>query len=356
MFARRKTISRRRTSLPFVVMEKNPIALIITGAVAKGPFHAGALSVLADRRLPVASVVGTSAGALNAAVFAAGVAVGRVKHAARIAEEVWLEHASWSDIVSPSLSELLHGQVPFDAKRIRHLLSEGVARVLETTVSPDQTPQPSVRLTLVATDLLGHLKSEEGPNEPTQTTFERSFAFSGADFMTTIGRERILDAATASATFPLLFAPWKVDGRPYIDGGAVNNAPVSYAIEPFSTRRLVVISGQPAEMDPPASLGAVALLPHVVEILINERLFRDLRGARKANRKLAAIEEAMSHPDVPEEVRVKVRGALDWQPLEIVEIRPLSALEGNAFAGFGSAELRKAYFAEGKSRAAAILR
>ena len=331
------------------------IALIVTGAVAKGPFHAGALSVLAEKGVPVGSVVGTSAGALNAAVFAAGVATGRVKHAARVAEEVWLDHASWSDIVSPSLSELLHGQVPFDAKRIRQMLAEAMGRVLDSNVTPDQAPRGDLHLRVVATDLLGHLKSEEAVDEPTQTTFERSFAFTAVDFTSSLGRSRILDCATASATFPLLFAPWKVDGRPYLDGGAVNNAPISYAIEPFSTRRLVVVSGQPAEMEPPSSLGAVGLLPHVVDILINERLFRDLRAARKTNRKLAIVEEALSHPAVPEEVRNQVRSALDWKPLEIVEIRPLAALDGNAFAGFGSPELRRAYFDEGKRRAESVL-
>jgi NTE family protein len=331
------------------------IALIITGAVAKGPFHAGVLSVLASRAVPIASVFGTSAGALNAAVVAAGVATGRVRHAARVAEEVWLEHASWSDIVSPSLGELLRGQVPFDAKRIRHMLAEAVSRVIDGTDAPDQEPRPEVHLRLVATDLLGHLKSEEGPGEPRQTTYEGSFAFKGSDFASSAGRSRIIDCATASATFPVLFAPSKVDGRPYIDGGAVNNAPVSYAIEPFSTRTLVVVSGQPAVMDPPASLGLFALLPHVVDILINERLFRDLRAARNTNRKLEAVERALSDPSVPDEVRAKVRAALGWQPLDIIEIRPLSALEGNAFAGFGSSELRRAYFEEGRRRAETVL-
>jgi NTE family protein len=336
-------------------MNNDAIALIVTGAVAKGPFHAGALCVIAQRGVPVASVVGTSAGALNAAVFAAGIVTGRVKHAARVAEEVWLDHASWSDIVSPSLHELLHGQVPFDAKRIRQMLAEAMARILDTTAAPDQPPRTDVHLRFVATDLLGHLKSEEGPDEPAQTTFERSFAFTALDFGSSIGRERILDCATASATFPLLFAPWKVDGRPYLDGGAVNNAPISYAMEPFSTRRLVVVSGQPAQMDPPQSVGAVALLPHVVDILINERLFRDLRAARKTNRKLAAVEQALGNSAIPEEVRAQVRAALDWQPLDIVEIRPQGSLEGNALAGFGSADLRRAYFDEGKRRAEAVL-
>jgi NTE family protein len=331
------------------------IALIITGAVAKGPFHAGALSVLASRAVRVKSIVGSSAGALNAAVFAAGIVTGRVKHAARVAEEAWLDHASWSDIVSPSLSELFHGQVPSDAKRIRHLLAESLERVLDATVTPDQPARGDVELRLVATDLLGHVKSEEKSNEPPHTTFERGFVFTGADFLSRGGRDRIVECASASATFPILFAPSKVEGRPYIDGGAVNNAPISYAIEPFSNRRVVVVSGQPAEMDPPTSLGALGLLAHVVDILINERLFRDLRAARKTNTKLAAVEQALADPRVPEEVRSQVRGALDWQPLDITEIRPLAALQGNAFAGFGSKELRVAYFEEGRRRAEAVL-
>jgi NTE family protein len=331
------------------------IALIITGAVAKGPFHAGALSVVARRAVSVRSIVGTSAGALNAAVFAAGIVTGRVKHAARVAEEAWLDHASWSDIVSPSFSELFHGQVPSDAKRIRHLLAESLERVLDATVTPDQPARGDVELRLVATDLLGHVKSEEGANEPPHTTFERSFVFTGADFLSRGGRDHLVECAAASATFPILFAPSKVEGRPYVDGGAVNNAPISYAIEPFSDRRVVVVSGQPAQMEPPTSLGALGLLAHVVDILINERLFRDLRAARKTNAKLAAVEQALADPRVPEEIRNKVRSALDWQPLDITEIRPLSALAGNAFAGFGSRELRVAYFEEGRRRAEAVL-
>lgn len=44
-------------------------ALIITGASAKGPYAAGALSVLARRKdFDVRSVLGAGSGALNAAV------------------------------------------------------------------------------------------------------------------------------------------------------------------------------------------------------------------------------------------------------------------------------------------------
>jgi hypothetical protein len=57
-------------------------ALILAGAVAKGAFHAGAISVLAEREVAVTRIVATSDGALNAAVLAAGIATGRVVHAA----------------------------------------------------------------------------------------------------------------------------------------------------------------------------------------------------------------------------------------------------------------------------------
>ena len=62
---------------PFVDEENAPAsALILAGAVAKAAFQAGALEIIAAAALPIARVCGTSAGALNAAVYAAGIHAG----------------------------------------------------------------------------------------------------------------------------------------------------------------------------------------------------------------------------------------------------------------------------------------
>jgi predicted acylesterase/phospholipase RssA len=58
-------------------------ALILAGAAGKGPFAAGALSEIARRTdFNVRCIVGTSSGALNGALYAAGLRVGDAEGAA----------------------------------------------------------------------------------------------------------------------------------------------------------------------------------------------------------------------------------------------------------------------------------
>src|SRR5678815_1011425 len=77
-------------------------ALILAGAVAKGAFEAGALSVLAHADIPFLRIVSASAGSLNSAVFAAGTRVGRPREAAQRLVDLWTSYASWDHVFSPS--------------------------------------------------------------------------------------------------------------------------------------------------------------------------------------------------------------------------------------------------------------
>ena len=92
-------------------------ALILGGAVARGAFEVGALSVLAAEGVRFRRIVGTSAGALNAAVFGAGLAMGRAVHAAKVLEYLWLEHGAWQDFAHVSAEAWWHGQGAFDTSK-----------------------------------------------------------------------------------------------------------------------------------------------------------------------------------------------------------------------------------------------
>src|SRR5260370_13885156 len=73
--------------------------LIVAGAAAKGPFAAGALKTISrDERFDVRAVAGASSGALNAAVYAAGLRVGKEKEAADLLCDLWKERASFTRI------------------------------------------------------------------------------------------------------------------------------------------------------------------------------------------------------------------------------------------------------------------
>ncbi len=72
------------------------VALVLSGAVAKGAFSVGAIGEFAARGWPIRRIAATSSGALTAAVLGAGIATGRLQFAAEVAKSLWLDHAAWS--------------------------------------------------------------------------------------------------------------------------------------------------------------------------------------------------------------------------------------------------------------------
>jgi hypothetical protein len=142
---------------------------------------------------------------------------------------------------------------------------------------------------------------------------------------------------------------------PCIDGGAVNNAPVRLALDEPGVSRIVVVTPEPQSITPPEPLAGVNLVGHIAEILINERVFRDLHTAESVNGYLAKL-DALRAEGVSPEVIERVKGVFGWRPLEVVQIRPEQALRGNAFEAFGNHDLRAEYIDAGRKAACDKLR
>jgi predicted acylesterase/phospholipase RssA len=355
-----------------MTMARKTYGLILAGAVAKGPFHAGVLSELSKRDLSFASVVGTSAGALNAAVYAAGIAYGRPAHAAQVLEELWLEEANWWHVLAPSPIDLVLWRGFSKTWRLEKIVREALERVADGNAAGEVVGQarPKLALRLIATYHEGqnkkHKENQEQPgkgaSEPSMTTYEHAFEFSEQDLMTSEGRDRIAKAATASASFPGLFIPPELPPAVgdehtghFADGGALNNAPISYVLNVRDTDAVIVVSAQPEIMPPPESLRGLRLAMHLVDVLVNERLFRDLRRAIRNNQRIEQIESALQSSHATPEVRDAVFAALGWRGLEVISVRPATELPGNAFAGLSCRSLRAGYIESGKAAAQAAL-
>lgn len=323
-------------------------AVIFGGGVAKGAFAAGALSVLAAAGLRVRRIVGTSSGALNAAYFARAVRSGEGGVAGEELARIWLDEGT----LAQGFNVSLRGILDFEG------ISTGakVLALLRRHIQPS-TGRCPVDLRLVATNSAG----QPGSLEPGRrgTTFEHVLRYDGAALDDEAGLESLFAGVAASSAFPGAFlpSPLQIGGRdvPCFDGGLVNNTAVKYAIEGApDVDRIFVIVPYPVLVGAVPELRGLALVAHLVEVLVEERLYRDLREAYAVNATLAQLELEVPNPAARAAI-LRAFGWSDRRKLEIIEIRPTAPLEGGPFDGFLSRRLREDYVGSGREVAQAWL-
>lgn len=160
------------------------IGLALGGGAARGFAHIGVLQVLEEQGIKPDLVVGTSAGSLVAALYAAGKTPTELQSMA-----MTLDESSITDWVFPGRS-LLKG--------------EALARFIRTQTAGKQIEGMRLPLGIVAADLQ-----------------------SGAPILFRRGDPGV--AVRASSAVPAVFEPVSINGREYIDGGAVSPIPVRFA-------------------------------------------------------------------------------------------------------------------------------
>ncbi|HSN97358.1 MAG TPA: patatin-like phospholipase family protein, partial [Candidatus Nanopelagicales bacterium] len=163
------------------------VAVVLAGAVAKGAFHAGVLAEIAAREIPVLKVVGTSAGALNGAVFARGVRARDERAAADLLVDLWASRAGLFDVFRVSVRDVWSARGLSSMQNVDAILREA-----EGKLPPRGAP---IQLEMVVSPLRG------APSEGDQPiTFEHVMRFRDEEIDTRW--DRICQAAAASAAFP----------------------------------------------------------------------------------------------------------------------------------------------------------
>jgi NTE family protein len=329
------------------------IAVVLAGAVAKGAFEAGVLQAIARTDAEIVRIVAASSGALNGTMLAAAVRSGELRRGTDTLAELWRDHAEWSDVFHASFRDLLARRAVSDQRRILELLR---ARIPAS--EPANTAAINLRL------LVASLNGVAGTiGDHAATTFEAVLDFTSADFATAASLEHVFAAATASSAFPLVFAPVTVDGvGPCVDGGAVNNTPVKWALEGTLGASLdaIIVIATSVELHTggTSELHGLAYAGHLATMLIGERLYRDLHEAEGVNTSLANLAALVDGGVIDRAQLAAVLTALDWggrRPVQIVQIRPLHELPGSSFAGFVEPALRRGYVDAGLARGLEVL-
>ena len=338
------------------------IGVVLAGAVAQGAFEAGVLRALCEcPGVRIARIVAASSGALNGLVLASAVSRGEPGAAVAVLDEVWREHADWREVLHASMTHLARRDGLFDRAGVLRLLREHVTA---------RAPTAEVELRIVVAPLRGvpgaiaRTAADGTVSEEPATTFEHVCDFTEQDFASAAQLDDVFTAATASAAFPLVFAPVEVGTLgPCIDGGAVNNSPIDWAINgkrAVALDAIVVVatSAEQRVIDDGALHGA-RLVGHLAEILIGERLYRDLRDAERRNGvaiRLDRLRQTGALTDDQHRQVLAAVGLAEGPRVELVPIRPQDGLHHNAFAGFFSRDLRVEQLALGYARGRDVLR
>jgi len=161
------------------------VGLALGGGYARGLAHIGVLEVLERENIPIDMIAGTSMGALVGALYA------REKEAALIKRQATeLDWVGMASLIDPTVSRsgLIAG------KRVTGFLKRLMGNVAFSELD--------IPFACVATDII-----------------------SGEEVVLKDGN--VAEAVRASISIPVIFAVVKKNGRFLVDGGLVNNVPVS---------------------------------------------------------------------------------------------------------------------------------
>lgn len=221
-------------------MRTQRTAFVMAGGGSLGAVEVGMLQALLEWGETPTFMVGASAGAINAAYFAADPTIA----GARALERIWCL-LKRQDVFPFNLGSVFRLLLHRD-----HLVdSGGLRRLLERNLPYRRLEDAALPIHLVASDML-----------------------TGQEVLLSSGP--VVDAVLASAAVPGVYPPVQIGGRWLIDGGVANNTPISAAIGLGATRVIVLPTGFACALDRAPS-SAIARAMHALSMVVARQLVTD---------------------------------------------------------------------------------
>lgn len=158
------------------------VGLALSGGSALGICHVGAIKALKENKIPIDCVSGTSAGSIAATCLAFGIPI---KKMAEISKKV-----SWS-----SVSKFGYSKMGLNSNR-------PVGEIINEIIGDAKIEDAHIPLAIVATDI---------------DTGQKIVFRKGS----------VAEAVMASTCLPGLFVPVQIKGKKMVDGGLIENLPLS---------------------------------------------------------------------------------------------------------------------------------
>ncbi len=227
-------------------------AFVLSGGGNYGALQVGALQALLDHGILPDLLVGTSAGALNAAWFAGNPSTHGLHQLARL----WAEYAP--DIFGGynRLAALYHLASKRESILPNQLLVQLVSHWMPVGVRFGDYVKPRVYAVAARlSDGSPHVFGDD-PND------------------------LLIDGLMSSTALPPLLPPWTVNGVAYIDGGVTSNLPLRTAVERGADEIYALYicnkpndSGQPPE-------GLLPVVIQSIQVMINQQAIVEVEALR----------------------------------------------------------------------------
>lgn len=217
-------------------------AFVFSGGGSLGAVQVGMLQALAAAGIAPDLVVGASVGAINAA----WVAENPGPDGATALADIWLGIRR-NQIFPP---RPLTGFLGFVGQRPSFMGSDGLQRLITDNLTSTNLEDTEIPLRVVAADLA-----------------------SGTEVVLDHGD--LVTALLASAAIPGVFPPVTIDGHVLVDGGVLDNMPISVAVRAGADRIWVLPTGYACQL-PDAPRGALGVILQSITLMVHQRLYLDV--------------------------------------------------------------------------------
>ncbi|MFW9924031.1 MAG: patatin-like phospholipase family protein [Candidatus Thorarchaeota archaeon] len=222
--------------------ENTKTAFVFSGGASLGSIEVGALKAIVEEGIQADMVFGTSVGSLNGAMYAFNPTLDGV----RKIEHIWRNIKMW-DVFTPSpLTPVINlttsGDHLISPKNLRKVITENLPFIM--------IEETKIPLYIIGTDI----KCGE------EVIFNRGLA---------------LEALMSSAGIPGVFPIQRMGERAIVDGGLINNSPISAAVRLGAKRVVVFPIGVPSTEQVPKNVMEILIRSFIY--LLNRQLTTDIQ-------------------------------------------------------------------------------
>ena len=247
--------------------------LALQGGGSHGALTWGVLDrILEDERIEIPAVSGTSAGAMNAVVFADGLHKGGRDGARRSLHDFW-KAVSDSARFSPiqrSLWDRFTGNYSLETSPMYHFFDQMTRFLAPAQFNPlDINPLRDLLTETIDFKAVNACKKSKIFVTATNVRTGRGRVFRQGELS--------VDTIMASACLPFMFKPVEIGGEAYWDGGYIGNPALYPLVDDPTCRDIVIVQINPMRRDElPTS--AREIMNRVNEISFNSALIKELRA------------------------------------------------------------------------------